>query len=104
MLVILCGNEPYLIDFYKKKFTLGLSFPEMNLLTLHAWDKEILDFLATYPVMDEFRAVVLYLDSLKELEKSVDEKIISTVNGAGSQHFIVIVRDADKRTRSEERR
>ena len=100
MLKILYGNEPYLIDYFKKKFTEGLAFPEMNLLTLREWSREVPDFLSTYPVMDEFRVVVLYLDSFKEFEKAVsgNEKFLSSVIASPTQRFVVITGDVDKRT------
>lgn len=100
MLKILYGNEPYLIDHFKKKLTEGLAFPEMNLLTLREWSREVPDFLSTYPVMDEFRVVVLYLDSFKEFEKAVsgNEKFLSSVIASPTQRFVVITGDVDKRT------
>lgn len=100
MLKILYGNEPYLIDYFRKKFTEGLAFPEMNLLTLREWSREVPDFLSTYPVMDEFRVVVLYLDSFKEFEKAVsgNEKFLSSVIASPTQRFVVITGDVDKRT------
>lgn len=100
MLRILYGNEPYLIDYFKKKLTEGLAFPEMNLLTLREWSREVPDFLSTYPVMDEFRVVVLYLDSFKEFEKAVsgNEKFLSSVIASPTQRFVVITGDVDKRT------
>lgn len=100
MLKILYGNEPYLIDHFKKKLTEGLAFPEMNLLTLREWSREVPDFLSTYPVMDEFRVVVLYLDSFKEFEKAVsgNEEFLSSVIASPTQRFVVITGDVDKRT------
>ena len=100
MLRILYGNEPYLIDYFKKKFSEGLAFPEMNLLTLREWSREVLDFLSTYPVMDEFRVVVLYLDSFKEFEKAVsgNEKFLASVIASPTQRLVVITGDVDKRS------
>lgn len=71
MIKILLGNEPCLIDYQKRKFIHGISIPELNLKTADVFTEDIIDFLRSCPIIDSFKAAVINLDDLRDLDTPV---------------------------------
>ena len=67
---ILYGNEPYLIDYNKRKLSEGISMPGMNISTFDELNQDVADFLTSYPVFDDRKVAIVHISDVKELGKN----------------------------------
>lgn len=95
MIVLLCGNEPYLINHYKRAYAENLSFKEMNLFRTEEFTQEVYELCQQYPIIDSKRVVYLTLDELKETDL-LDEYFKSPVV---TTDLIITAQNIDKRTK-----
>lgn len=78
---VLYGNEPYLIDFHKRKLVESISMPNLNVAYFESFGPEVVNYLATYPIIDNERVAFVSLSDIKDVNKSkLFEKTMSDSN------------------------
>lgn len=93
---IIYGNEPYLIERYKKHYADMVTHVAFNLSILYGkYTPEVNDLLQTYPVMDDKRVVILVCDTLKDLEGPLFYAYLDAPTAFSE--FLVIVKNVDSR-------
>ena len=93
---IIFGNEPYLIERYKKHYADMVTHVAFNLSILYGkYTPEVNDLLQTYPVMDDKRVVILVCDTLKDLEGPLFYAYLDAPTAFSA--FLVIVKNVDSR-------
>lgn len=88
------GNEPYSIDFYRKKYENMVVNKELNLMKFDAWSEDVSSYLMTYPVMEE-KKVAIVSCSLKDLDTTFNKYL---ENPCQTTELVLILKDVDKRS------
>lgn len=92
------GPEQYLLDGYKQKYLSMVQNPELNLSIMDGIQSGLYDLLYTYPVFEEKRVVLLYLDDLKQFGE--DKKLLKFLSETISfTELAVFCKKADTRTK-----
>lgn len=93
---VIYGNEPYLIERYKKHYMDMVTHAAFNLSMIYGkYTPEVNDLLQTYPVMDDKRVVILVCDTLKDLEGTLFYGYLDAPTVFSE--LLVIVRNVDSR-------
>ena len=87
------GNEPYSIDFYRKKYENMVVNKELNLMIFDAWSEDVSSYLMTYPIMEEKKVVIISC-SLKDLGTAFNKYL---KNPCQTTELVLILKDLDKR-------
>lgn len=96
MLKVLYGNEPYRIEQCKKAVQKNISSPEFNLSVLYgAYDGSVDDIVNTLPFLSDKRAVILTVDTLKEIDNKLFMWLLE--NPMPSTDCLIVVRSFDGR-------
>ena len=96
MLKVLYGNEPYRIEQCKKAVQKNISSPEFNLSVLYgAYDGSVDDIANTLPFLSDKRAVILTVDTLKEIDNKLFMRLLE--NPVPSTDCLIVVRSFDGR-------
>lgn len=72
MIALLSGNEPYLIQFYRKKFEEDIQLKEMNIYFANTFDDNCRVLAQQYPLVDSKRVIFLSLDELNDNDLLLD--------------------------------
>ncbi len=92
---VIYGNEPYLIEQYKKHF-MGMVTMDINLSILSGkYDEEVHGQLHTYPVLDNKRVVILFCDTLKDLDTPLFYDFLD--DQPEFSKFLIVVKNMDSR-------
>ena len=92
--VLIGGDEPYLVDVKRKSLIGKMQMPELNLLSTELLDETVLDHLTTCPVMDEQRLAVVTVEKLADADNEFFKECLDAVNGL----LIVLFRSYDGRS------
>lgn len=96
MLNVVYGNEPYFIQKYIKKLKRSIELPEFNLREFQGLTEDFFVFLSTCALMEERKACIVYLKTIKELDK---KEFLSWVDTDEKDvNVLVVMDDLDKRT------
>ena len=99
MVKIFVGNEPYLIDYHIKRSSQGITLPDFNLLKANSFGEDEKEFLATFPIIDECRCVVVTVKHLDDLANSNFKDLLAEEKtGENTNIVLCIAKDYDKRT------
>lgn len=99
MIQIIYGNEPYLIDQMKKKAVANISTLDFNLTEFYAWSEDVLNYLSTYPVMDDTKVAFLYLKDIKELDSKSSCSFTEYLSSPSDfSNLYIFPQKVDKRT------
>lgn len=95
-ILVAYGDEPYKVELLKQKYQANLSYPDFNCSILYGvFDDKVLDLINTMPFMDERRAVILTVDTLKDLDNKAFFSLLE--NPVSSTDLLVVVRNYDNR-------
>lgn len=96
MLKVLYGNEPYRIEQCKKSVQKNITSPEFNCSVLYgAYDGSVDDIINTLPFLADKRAVILTVDTLKEIDNKLFMQLLE--NPVPSTDCLIVVRNFDGR-------
>lgn len=94
---VIYGNEPYLIEQYKNQYS-GMVTLGMNLSIIYGkYDGEVNNQLYSYPFMENRRVVILFCDTLTDLDTPLFYDYLE--NPPNFSEFLVIVKNVDSRLR-----
>ena len=96
---ILYGNEPYLIDYNKRKLSEGISMPGMNISTFDELNQDVADFLTSYPVFDDRKVAIVHISDVKELGKNAIFDSYLKAPFADTE-LVIIAKECDKRSKT----
>lgn len=80
-IVLIGGDEPYLIDAKRKSLIGTMQMPELNFMNSEILDSSVVNHLTTYPVVDERRVALLTVQKLDEINNSFFEDCCSMQDG-----------------------
>lgn len=93
---IIYGNEPYLIERYKKHYADMVTFASFNLSRMYGkYSSEVDNRLRMYPVMEDKRVVILECETLKDLDEPLFYDYIDMP--AAFSELLIIVKNVDSR-------
>lgn len=93
---VLYGNEPYLIERYKKHYADMVTHTALNLSIIYGkYIVEVHDLLQSYPFMDDKRVVILVCDTLKDLDGELFYDYLK--NPSDFSELLIIIRSVDSR-------
>lgn len=93
---VLYGNEPYLIERYKKHYADMVAHTALNLSIIYGkYTVEVHDLLQSYPFMDDKRVVILVCDTLKDLDGELFYDYLK--NPSDFSELLIITRSVDSR-------
>lgn len=94
---VVYGNEPYLIEQYKNHF-MSMTARDINVSIIsRKFDEEVYEQLHTYPLMDDKKVVILFCDTLKDLDNPLFYDYLN--NPADFTALLIIVKSVDSRLR-----
>lgn len=67
-IVLIGGDEPYLIDVKRESLIGTMQLPELNFMSTEMLDASVAAHLATCPIMDERRVAVVTVQKLEEID------------------------------------
>lgn len=79
--VLIGGDEPYLIDAKRKSLIGTMQMPELNFMSSEVLDASVVNHLTTYPVVDERRVALITVQKLDEINNSFFEECCSIQDG-----------------------
>lgn len=92
------GPEQYLLDMYKKKYMSMVQNPELNLSLMDGIQNDLYDLLYTYPVLEDKRVILLYLDDLNQFASN--KNLLQFLSHPSSfTELAVFCKKADARTK-----
>lgn len=97
MLRILYGDEPYLIQLKKQEIISKISFPELNLMRFSSWSEEVLGYIETCPMMDDYKVAVVECQTLSSFGDKSFQNYLE--NPYSSSFLLIIVEAIDSRTK-----
>lgn len=90
--LVLCGNEPYIIDKKIENIKKEVLFPEVNLLSSEELNPNVIEAIKAFPLAEEKRVVILHL-------QCKGEELISLIKESPATTLLVIVtKEIDKRS------
>lgn len=89
------GQEPYLIDKYRKEITGKIETPEFNYMETDVFTDEVAGFLSQYPMLGSEKVLIFRAKSLKECEE-----LLNFISKKGKNPKVYLfVKEVDKRTK-----
>lgn len=89
------GDEPYLIDEYRKKITMQVESPEFNLIDTNEFTEIEKQFLCQYPILGNKKVMIFRARTLKECTEVVE--YISKKGKAAITYLFV--KEVDRRSK-----
>lgn len=90
------GDEPFLIDKFRKKLSSKVKIPEMNLLDTDVFEEEEQRFLSQYPMFGDKKILIYRAKSLKECTEILE--YLSTKGNSTDVYFFP--QSVDKRSKA----
>lgn len=92
---LIYGQEPYLIDKYRKEIIEKVETPEFNLMETDEFSEEVSIFLCQYPMLGNEKVLIFRAKALKDCSELLD---FISKKGKKSKVYL-FVKEVDKRTK-----
>ena len=73
-IVLISGDEPYLIDVKRESLVGTMQLPELNFMSTETLDASVVAHLTTYPVIDKRRVALVTVQKLEEINNPFFEE------------------------------
>lgn len=94
MITLVYGNEPYLIQQYKKKIVREVKEPNLNLKEVESWDKDLMTFVSSYSFTDDPKILIIKNDTL---DHAISEEFLKQIKYLSNFNIYIMVDSVDKR-------
>jgi len=88
------GNEPYLIDKFRKEIISTVATPEFNLMDTDEFTEEVQQFIDQYPIFEERKILIFRVNVLKECAD-----LLEYVSNKSKANIYIFCKNVDKRSK-----